>query len=98
MKGLWIFCNESISEEVIALFEEGDVEGYTAWPAVLGCHRGCKTRWNDAVFPGRNWAFFVAGEEPLIAGLVERLKLFKGRDEIHRAGIRAFVQPLEERL
>ncbi|MBL3593474.1 MAG: hypothetical protein JMJ93_08235 [Synergistaceae bacterium] len=98
LKALWIFCNESIVEEVIDLLEEGGAEGYTAWPDVLGCHRGCKTHWNDAVFPGKNWAFFVAGGGELIASLLGLLEAFKEREEIRHAGIKAFVQPLEEIL
>lgn len=98
MKAVWIFCNESLVEEVLDLLDRDGVEGYTAWPDVLGCHHGCKTHWNDAVFPGKNWAFFIVGDEETVAGLLEKLRVFKEREEVHRAGIKAFVQSVEESL
>ncbi len=52
MKFVWIFCNESISLEVMDLLETLDVEGYTVWRHVLGSHRGCRTHWGDEVWPG----------------------------------------------
>jgi hypothetical protein len=54
MKFIWIFCNESISPEVMELLERLDVEGYTVWKHVLGSHRGCRTHWGDEVWPGTN--------------------------------------------
>lgn len=98
MKAVWILCNESISEDVIDLLEKNGVEGYTVWDNVLGCHHGCRTHWNNAVFPGRNRAFFVAGGDKVISDLVVRLRQLKDREEIHRAGIKAFVQSLEEEI
>ena len=95
MKAIWILCNESISGEVIELLEKDDVSGYTVWDNVLGCHHGCRTHWNHAVFPGRNRAFFVAGSDGTIEKLAGRLRLLKERPEIHRAGLKAFVQPME---
>lgn len=98
MKAIWILCNESISDDVIGLLETDGVTGYTVWDNVLGCHHGCRTHWNNPVFPGRNRAFFVAGTDEVIAKLAERLRVLKERPEIHHAGIKAFVQPLEEAL
>lgn len=98
MKAIWILCNESISEDVIDLLEKDGVEGYTVWDNVLGCHHGCKTHWNNAVFPGRNRAFFIAGEDGAIAALTAHIRQFKLRGEIHRAGLKAFVQPIEEEV
>lgn len=98
MKAVWILCNESISEDVIDLLERNGVEGYTVWDNVLGCHHGCRTHWNNAVFPGRNRAFFVVGREEVICGLAVRLRQLKAREDIHQAGLKAFVQPVEEEI
>jgi hypothetical protein len=99
MKFIWIFCNESISPEVMELLERLDVEGYTVWKHVLGSHRGCRTHWGDEVWPGTNWAILVVEEvEGRAWHLLEEIRKMKQRPEIKHAGMRAFVQNAEERV
>ncbi len=98
MKAIWILCNESIAGDVMELLEKDGVSGYTCWNDVLGCHHGCRTHWNNAVFPGRNKAFFVAAEDQVIQSLADRLCCLKARQEIHQAGLKAFIQPLDSEI
>jgi len=46
----------------------------------------------DAVWPGENWAILVVEEAGKAWYVTEELRKMKRRREIHRAGLRAFVQ------
>ncbi|SIN71943.1 hypothetical protein SAMN05444368_1478 [Acetomicrobium flavidum] len=92
MKFIWIFCNQSIAPEILDLLDSLGVDGYTVWRHVLGHHRGCRTHWGDAVWPGENWAILVVDNADKAWYVVEELKKMKQRRAIHNAGLRAFVQ------
>jgi hypothetical protein len=65
MKVVWIHCSETLSREVTEILDAAGVRFYSVWKNVLGKdNSGNRTRWDDAVFPGKNWAiqFLCTGE------------------------------------
>ncbi|NLI95490.1 MAG: hypothetical protein GX436_02040 [Synergistaceae bacterium] len=97
MKLVWILCNESIAEEVRAVLDETPVNGYTVWQNVLGVSPR-EAHWGDAVWPGKNWAFMAVDEEERTGRLIGLLKELKGEDHVRRAGLKVFVQEVQETL
>lgn len=100
MKMLWIFCSESIGEELMEqVLDRDGIEGYTVWRDVLGKDNiGPKTHWGNAVFPGLNWVFMIFGEEGAINGVIERYRVFREKPYVRKTGIKAFVHDAEEVL
>ena len=62
--------------------------GDTSW-AIIAVAAGTGL---NAVWPGENWAILVVEEAGKAWYVTEELKKMKRRREIHRAGLRAFVQ------
>ena len=57
IKMVWLHFNEMLADEVTELLDDAGVECYSAWRDVLWKdNAGDNTRWDDAVFPGKNWA------------------------------------------
>ena len=98
MKLLWILCNESISEEVKEVLEAVPVSGYTVWQGILGTSLDGGTRWGDAVWPGRNWAFMVVDGEEKTRRLLASLGEMKKLPHVEKAGLKAVLQDAEEAL
>jgi len=98
VKLLWILCNESISEEVKEVLEAVPVSGYTVWQGILGTSLDGGTRWGDAVWPGRNWAFMVVDGEEKTRRLLASLGEMKKLPHVEKAGLKAFLQDAEEAL
>ncbi len=97
MKMVWITCNESISEELMEILDSDGIAGYTVWKDVLGKdNRGSNTHWDNAVFPGKNWAFMIFCQDSNACRLREKLKDFRERPYVKKAGIKAFINDSEE--
>ena len=98
MKLLWVLCNESISEEVKEVLDAVPVSGYTVWQDILGTSLDGGTRWDDAVWPGTNWAFMVVDGEEKTRRLLASLGEMKNLPHVEKAGLKAFLQDAEEAL
>ncbi len=99
MKMFWIFCNESVAEDLMEILDANGLDGYFVWKDVLCKDRkNGKTHWGDAIFPEKEWAFMVFCEECDVALLHERLAQLAEEPYIHQAGIKAFVAEAEKVL
>ncbi|MDT8283978.1 MAG: hypothetical protein RQ767_00500 [Thermovirgaceae bacterium] len=95
---LWIFCNESIGEDLMEqVLDRDGIEGYTVWRDVLGKDNvGPKTHWGNSVFPGLNWVFMVFGTDETVKGVIERLASFREKAYVRKAGLKAFIHDADE--
>jgi PII-like signaling protein len=98
VKLLWILCNESIAEEVKEVLDALPVSGCTVWQGILGTSLDGGTRWGDAVWPGKNWAFMVVDGEEKIRRLLASLGEMKKLTHVGKAGLKAFLQDAEEAI
>jgi len=97
VKLVWILCNESIAEEVRTVLDGTPVTGYTVWQNVLGKSLE-EAHWGDAVWPGKNWAFMAVDEDERSSRLIGLLRELKREDHVRRAGLKVFVQEVQEAL
>ncbi|WP_024823042.1 MULTISPECIES: PG0541 family transporter-associated protein [Aminobacterium] len=99
MKMFWIFCNESVAEDLMEVLNKNGITGYFVWKNVLFRDNvSGKTHWDDAIYPGKDWAFMVfCGDEDVLV-LKEKLTHLEEEPYIKQAGIKAFVAEAEKVL
>lgn len=93
MNMLWIFCSEGFSEDVEEMIERSGVSFYSVWRDVLARDRkGDKTRWDDPVFPGKNWAFQLLCDDEQLKILTEIFGAFAAEEDAAQAGVSLILQ------
>lgn len=93
MNMLWIFCSEGFSEDVEEMIGRSGVSFYSVWRDVLARDRkGDKNRWDDPVFPGKNWAFQLLCDDKGLNRLTEILRAFSEEEEGVQAGLTVILQ------
>lgn len=97
MNMLWIFCSEGFSEDVEEMIDRSGVSFYSVWRNVLARdNEGGKTRWDDPVFPGKNWAFQLLCDEEQLKVLREILGAFAEGEDAAQAGLSVILQQGEK--
>ncbi len=98
MNMVWIHAGETLGREICECGRTG-ISAYSVWRNVLRKdNEGDGTRWDDAVFPGKNWSVqFLCGDE-LLAPLREKFQSFLSDDYVRRTGVEIFVQKAERLL
>ena len=99
MNMVWIHAGETLGREICEMLDGLGVSAYSVWRNVLRKDtEGDGTRWDDAVFPGKNWSVqFLCGDE-LLAPLREKFQSFLSDDYVRRTGVEIFVQKAERLL
>lgn len=93
MNMLWIFCSEGFSKDVEEMIDRSGVSFYSVWRNVLARDKkGGKNRWDDPVFPGKNWAFQLLCDDEQLNKLMEIFHTFTANEEAVQAGLTIILQ------
>jgi hypothetical protein len=94
MKMVFIVYSQAADYDVIAAIKKAGVKGYTKMENACGEGVETEPKLHTHIWPGENCVLFLALEEdelPPIVELVRELKM-----EHPRAGVKAFIMPMEE--
>ncbi|MBL3538095.1 PG0541 family transporter-associated protein [Aminivibrio sp.] len=99
MNMVWIHAGETLGREITEILDSIGVPTYSVWRNVLRKdNEGNGTRWDDAVFPGKNWSVqFLCGDE-MLASLREKFQFFLNDDYVRRTGVEIYVHKAERLL
>ncbi len=99
MKMVWMHCNETLADEMCELLDAACISYYSAWRSVLGKdNEGERTRWDDAVFPGKNWAFQFLCDEGALDEIKRRLEILFEDPYAKESGVRIYALEAEKIL
>ncbi len=94
MKMVFIVYSQAADYDVIAAIKQAGVKGYTKMENASGEGVETEPKLHTHIWPGENCVLFLALEEdelPAIVELIRELKL-----DHPRAGVKAFIMPMEE--
>ena len=97
MKAVFMACNQSMYDAVLALMKDMGLRGFTGWEELIGC--GSKTgepHLGDHAWPTMNSALISVMEDDQAAEFLSRLR--KLDEENPLQGIRAFAWKVEEMI
>lgn len=97
-KCVTVYANISVREDIEAIFRGLGVDCYSCWPRLVGTGRTTGPRFDSHVWPGANCAFQVVTDNAAAQSLMEALRNFKKTGTGSKAGLFAFVVPVEETL
>ncbi|NLK18259.1 MAG: hypothetical protein GX310_00510 [Synergistaceae bacterium] len=96
MNAVWIHGGETLGKEITAILDSLGIPLYYVWRGVLRKdNEGESTRWDDQVFPGKNWAVQLMCDDKTLAALKEKLEAFLVDDYVRQTGVEMFVQRAE---
>ena len=99
MKMVWLHCSETLAQETTEILDAAGIEFYSVWRNVLGKdNRGNRTRWDDAVFPGKNWALQFLCTDEAIEELKRRFDELSGDPYVKDSGIAMYGAEAEKAL
>lgn len=92
MNMVWIHGGETLGGEITEILDELKIPLYHVWKSVLRRDNlGENSRWDDAVFPGKNWAVqFLCGDD-IIDELKEKFEAFLEDEYVGKTGIDIYV-------
>lgn len=94
MKMVLIAYCEAADYEVIEAIKEAGIKGYTKFTEVLGEGTETPPKLGTQCWPGKNNFLAIAVEDEELEPLLSAVKEMKKRHP--RAGIKAFILPMEE--
>jgi len=96
MKMVWLHCGETLAAEIGEILDAAGIEYYSVWRNVLGKdNRGNRTRWDDAVFPGKNWALQFLCSDETVEELKRRFDALNEDPYVKESGIAMYVAEAE---
>ncbi len=96
MKMVWLHCSETLAAEIGEILDAAGIEFYSVWRNVLGKdNRGNRTRWDDAVFPGKNWALQFLCSDETVEELKRRFDALNEDPYVKESGIAMYVAEAE---
>ncbi len=96
MKMVWLHCSETLAAEIGEILDAAGIEFYSVWRNVLGKdNRGNRTRWDDAVFPGKNWALQFLCADETVEELKRRFDALNEDPYVKESGIAMYVAEAE---
>ena len=96
MKMVLIAYCEAIDYDVIETLKKAGISGYTKFTEVLGEGTETQPRLGTQCWPGKNNFLAIAVEDDQYETLISTIKDMKKSHP--RAGIKAFVMPMEEMI
>ena len=97
MKMVWLHCSETLASEAAEVLNAAGIEFYSVWRNVLGKDNiGNRTRWDDAVFPGKNWAIQFLCTAEAINDLKRRFDALAEDRYVKESGIAMYVAEAEK--
>jgi hypothetical protein len=97
MKSIFISAFQAFYDEIIAIFDQMDIRGFTYWSETQG--RGTyhgEPHYGTHAWPSLNCSFLTFVEENKVKGLLEALQKLDRSAE--QQGLRAFVMPCEQMI
>lgn len=94
MKMVLIAYCEAADFEIVRAIKETGIKGYTKFEETLGEGTETQPRLGTQCWPGKNNVLAIATEDTEVESVLRKVKFLK--EEYPRAGIRAFVLPLEQ--
>ena len=91
---IMISCNSAIDSETMEVLEKCGVENYTKWTQAQGRGKTSGSHFGNEIWPGENSVIFCAIEDEKLEDLLKYIKDL--RTKLGKAGIKAFVWPLEQ--
>ena len=94
MKMLFIIYSRETDEAIVTAFKRSGTQGYTKMQEVFGEGRETEPKLGTHIWPGMNNALFVVVEDDEVKKGMDLVRQLK--KEYPRAGLKAFVFPLED--
>jgi nitrogen regulatory protein PII len=94
MKMVFVVYSHAADYEVIRAFKEAGIKGYTKIEKARGEGVETEPKLQTHTWPGENNVLFLALEDGDIPPVVETIRRLK--NEHSRAGVKAFILPMEE--
>ncbi len=94
MKMVFVVYSQAVDYDIITTFKQAGIKGYTKVEKVSGEGTETEPKLRTHTWPGENCAIFLALEESELPAVVEIIRKLK--DEHPRAGVKAFILPMEE--
>lgn len=90
MKAVFVACNQSMYDAVLALMKDMNLRGFTGWEELIGCgSNDGEPHLGDHAWPTMNSALVSIMEDEQASAFLDRLHQLD--EENHRQGIRAFT-------
>lgn len=97
MKAVFMSCNQSMYEAVLALMKEKGLRGFTGWEELIGCgSNDGEPHLGDHAWPTMNSALIAVMEDQQAADFMAALH--KLDEENHRQGLRAFAWTVDQMI
>jgi hypothetical protein len=94
MKMVFIVYSQAADYDVLNAIKKAGIRGYTKMEKACGEGIETEPKLHTHTWPGENCVLFVALEEADLPVITELIRVLKG--EHPRAGLKAFVLPMEE--
>lgn len=94
MKMVFLVYSQAADYEVISVIKRAGIRGYTKMEKACGEGMETEPKLHTHTWPGENSVLFLALEDSELAPLVELIRALK--KEHPRAGLKAFILPMEE--
>ena len=94
MKMVMIAYNSAIDEELREVLAKHGIENYTKWTRTFGKGTTSGPHMGTDVWPGENTVLFIAIEDEKVNAVLSDVKVL--RENLGKAGVKAFAWPLEE--
>ncbi len=99
MNMIWIHAGEMLGREITEILDSIGISSYSVWRNVLRKdNAGSGTRWDDGVFPGKNWAVQFLCRDEMLIPLKEKFRYFLTDDYVLQTGVEIYVQKAEKLL
>ncbi|MFA7621867.1 MAG: PG0541 family transporter-associated protein [Aminobacteriaceae bacterium] len=96
---VWLHFSEMLADEVTGILDAAGVEYYSVWRDVLWRdNMGENTRWDDAVFPGKNWSAQFLCPPEIVNDLKRRLDVLMEDPFVKDSGIVMYLVEAERGL
>ena len=97
MKAIFISAFQAFYDEIIAIFDQLEIRGFTYWSETQGrgTYQG-EPHYGTHAWPALNCSFLIFAEDDKVDKLLETLKILDQSAE--QQGLRAFVMPCEKMM
>ncbi len=94
MKMVFVVYSQAADYDVLDAIKKAGIKGYTKMERVCGEGMETEPKLHTHTWPGENCFVFMALNEEDLQGLTEEIRTLK--KEHPRAGVKAFILPMEE--
>lgn len=96
MNTVWIHTGETLGSDITTLLDNMKISSYYVWKNVLRKdNHGDGTRWDDSIFPGKNWAVQLLCDDEALSSLKSGLCSLLEDEYARQTGLEVYVQRSE---